>query len=620
VRQIIPFLANNSVPVPTRVSAAARVLRVIPDKPRPVRQIVRALTTDLSPSRALDRLRQIQHQLEKSRTLDELIDARERRVKLACPRCRIKLPRVEMIKHLWHKHGLTFSQGKTRSTQRRIADLRGEHSATGNAAPLDSVAEFTGAAGLREWLAADELPAEEVSPLVAVAKEHGAGLCPGCFTEVPAAVAPLPPLLVLANGRLAGEGYAVGVRGNAWVRTLAVSTPEHAAAGGRRRLAPRFIATLAAALVLGLALLAPTRSLTLAGIPAAVIVYIGMRRVSLPRAPNDQALDCAWERIAPNLVEREKAARFLTRLCLSSLGAGNPELRSRVLTMIVARASGHLDDSDTELKLFAAACVLQIEDSVRFGRDVAAGIATLASTGFSSERSADFAEYVVAAFLMRERDDGELARLRILLLAAAFEAGLVPRDLLMLWAGAPNLKRAMAVEPTHRLGLLFGLWQAREAQAWHSVGHGNTVFELTRRFPRTASGVLARFPDLLLYHRPEREVEDLIGPVLVCARGVAVAGNLTADPDADVRLARGGRELIFGHHHIEVPTKLPADLPEMLRKWLQFRAEALVPFIDGYRMPGSKDIAKHVLGPFCRRCLRCGTVSVMGCGAIGRRV
>jgi hypothetical protein len=349
-------------------------------------------------------------------------------------------------------------------------------------------------------------------------------------------------------------------------------------------------------------------------------VYIGVRLASMPRAPNDQAIDTAWDRIAPNLVEREQAARFLTRLCLTSLGAGNPELRSRVLALIAARATARADDSDTELQLLAAASVLQIEDSVRFGRDVAAGIAALAATGFSGERSADFAEFVVAAYLTRARDDGELARLRILLIAAAFEAGLVPRDLLALWAGAPNLKRTMAVEPTHRLGLLFGLWRTREAHAWHSVGHGYTVFELTRRFPRSASGVLARFPDLLLYHRPEREIEDMIGPVLVCARGVAVAGNLTADPDAAVSLAHGGRELFFGHHHIEVATKLPSDFPQLLRKWLRFRAEALVPFIDGYRVPGSEDIARRVLGPFSRRCLRCGTVSVMGCGAIGRRV
>ena len=103
-------------------------------------------------------------------------------------------------------------------------------------------------------------------------------------------------------------------------------------------------------------------------------------------------------------------------------------------------------------------------------------------------------------------------------------------------------------------------------------------------------------------------VEDLVGPGLVCGRGVVVAGHLTADPDADVRLVANGRELVFGRHRLELPRRLPDEFPELRKKWLRFRAEGLLPFIDGYLAPGSADVARRVLGPFCRRCLACGHI------------
>jgi hypothetical protein len=277
-------------------------------------------------------------------------------------------------------------------------------------------------------------------------------------------------------------------------------------------------------------------------------------------------------------------------------------------------------ESNEELQLLAAVCVLQVEDEAKYGRDVVAGIATLAAVGFAGTLPADYAEYVVECYLSRERVAGDVARLRILLLAAAFEAGLVPRDLLDLWAGAPNLKRSMMMEPAHRLGLLFGVWRTREAQAWQSVGPAETVFDLARTSPPTAARILARFPDLLLFCRPEWNIEVLVGPLLICSRGLAVGGYLTADPDAVVRLTASGRELVFGQHRIELARELPTEFVEVVRQWLRFRTDTMLPFIEGYLSPGSGESSTRVLTPFCRRCLSCGTVSVASVGAVGRRV
>ena len=621
VLQILPLLGDLRLPVPVRVVAAAHVLRFVPDRDRPVRRVAHALTRGLTSSRRLVRLRHLQHHVEKCDALDEFLDHCEQRVKLACPRCSVRLPRVEMVKHLWHEHGLILDRGKTRSTERIAGEFQEQHAMTGDPEPLDRVTALAGIAGLRKWLATDNAPPDEIAPLLQAAGEHGAGLCPGCFAEIPAAVVSLPEPLGLARGRLSGESYAIAVGGNAWFQTQRVTTPEQPTAVSGRSLAPRAVATFAAtAVMLGVLLVARTFSAAIVGLAVAAIVYAVMRFLRSDAESLDvQAVNAAWARLVPRLAERENAARFLTRLCLASYGRGDPEARALVLNAIVARAAASANDLDAELQLLAAARVLQIEDVARYGRDVVAGIAALAADGFVGMVPADYAELAIGCYLVKNRDPGDLARLRVLLIGAAFEAGLVPRDLIDLWAGAPHLRRAMAVEPTHRLGLLFGLWRTRTEVSWESVAPADTVFELARTSPPTAARVLARYPDLLLYHRPDPAIEDLVGPVMVCSRGVAVAGLLTADPDAEVRLSSDDRVLIFGRHRIEVPRRLPDEFPELLTNWLRYRANVLLPFIDGYLSAGSAEVSRRVLGPFCRSCRTCGTVSAVTRGEFGQR-
>jgi hypothetical protein len=61
-------------------------------------------------------------------------------------------------------------------------------------------------------------------------------------------------------------------------------------------------------------------------------------------------------------------------------------------------------------------------------------------------------------------------------------------------------------------------------------------------------------------------------------------------------------------------------LPQTLRRWLQFRVQALLPFLEGYLKPGSPEIARRVLGPYCRRCRACGTISSIARGRVGHEV
>jgi uncharacterized C2H2 Zn-finger protein len=126
VAGLLPLLANARVPLAVRLAAAARAIDALPDTAGAVRGVVRSLTAGLPMVRAVHRLRHLQHLTEKGTALDALVAHRERKVKLACPRCGMRLTRAEMAKHLWHEHGLALERGKTRTRTRTVEEIRSE--------------------------------------------------------------------------------------------------------------------------------------------------------------------------------------------------------------------------------------------------------------------------------------------------------------------------------------------------------------------------------------------------------------------------------------------------------------------------------------------------------------
>src|SRR5262249_59602430 len=194
--RFVPSRSDRTIPAPVRVVAAARLLRDLPDKADAVRGVVKSITVGLSPLRALERLRHLQHQVEKGRVLDVLIERREQRVKMDCPRCGVRLPRVEMVKHLWHAHRLFLDRGKVRDPDRLAEDRRAEFAATGDPSALDwavLLARPGGAGTLRAWGATSNPPAEDTAPLRAAAQDRHPRLCPRCLAPVPPPVPPPPP-------------------------------------------------------------------------------------------------------------------------------------------------------------------------------------------------------------------------------------------------------------------------------------------------------------------------------------------------------------------------------------------------------------------------------------------
>ncbi|MFM8274058.1 MAG: hypothetical protein ACKODX_17245, partial [Gemmata sp.] len=93
VRELLPLLANPKVPLAVRLAGAARALGAMPDAPRGIRDVVRALTGRVARPRGLARLRYLQRLTEKSDALDALVARRERALLIGCPRCRARLSR-----------------------------------------------------------------------------------------------------------------------------------------------------------------------------------------------------------------------------------------------------------------------------------------------------------------------------------------------------------------------------------------------------------------------------------------------------------------------------------------------------------------------------------------------
>lgn len=485
----------------------------------------------------------------------------------------------------------------------------------------------------RSLLAESNPTAEELAPLLARAGERGAGLCPVCFAETPASYPTFPPPLAVGHGRIAGDGFAVEVGDSQWIRRLRIATPQGVRSDrrDRRAIGPRGVAAIAAlpfaiAAILS-ALYFPRRvaSPLLVTLIFAVLVLIANAVAallwrSLP-ARGARAFDAAWTMLARKLVGEAGAVRFLTRLAAASLGRGKPSARSGVLAGIQEWANAPTQSGDSFLQLRAAIAVLQIDDAGRLGRDRVVGIAELVAPAFEGKEPLLFAESALAVYLGQPQPptSGDRARLRFLLLGAAFDASLTPRDLFDLWAVAPLLKRAMAVEAAHRLGLLFGTWSTRERRKRSSF---ESVFQFCRSAPLLSADLCSSNGDLLLVCR---SFEDL-GPILVCARGIIIRGQVTANPTALVELRRPGVagepnfELAVGANRFALSRRPEDGLIETIRELLRHRHEDVLPYVERYLEMQSPAARDRLLRPLAAKCEECGRTCVGAAGMMGVEV
>ncbi len=641
VRAAVPVLADRGVAVPVRLAAAAAVLASVPDEPRSVGTVIRAVTAGLSRSRALERMYQLQSRVEKCEALDALAAAGEAKVRMRCPRCPGRFTRRELIPHLWHAHRLVFEHGNARDPRALLDAAISAAAASGDADGIDR------AYLLAEHYYPDSDPLQVLQALAARgaadptqtdrlldrAAEEGAGLCPVCLSAVPDPVPPTPPPANVSAGRVSADGYAVDVTDGPGGRFVTLTLPgadpvcEPDAAPRRTPRQAAVLVALPLLLLTALAVLVvPAQVANPAWVavwlaPVGWMAYLAVRLIREPLPDRtERAIDLAWGKLAPLVGRTPPAVRFLTRLARASVGVGDPGSRAAIVFELVQHAAVLADKGGPYQQFLAAVRVLEVLDQGRLGRERVSGLVGVFEPFLRGELGPAYAEAAAEVVLgSAALPAGDAGRLGVLVVGAAFESGLTPADLVTVGRFCPWFRRVVLNAGPGHLALLHAVWRGRNGRPWSAVGSAETAFELAREQPAAGRRILAEFPDALLRANVGDAAEAEVGPVLVTARGVVVAGFLVADPDAAVKLERtsDGWRLQFGPHRLVISGRVQPRLERELRGWLRYRAEVLFPEADRIGGRGTGPRAAGMLAALAVTCPLCGARSALRAGRIG---
>ncbi|OWK34820.1 hypothetical protein FRUB_09662 [Fimbriiglobus ruber] len=636
----LPLLATKTLAVGLRLEAAGKLLAALPDDPRSVSPVVAAVTAGLSRSRTLERLLQLQSRVAVCTTLDAMVEAAEARVRLKCPKCSARRTRAGLIKHLWAKHRIVFEDGEARDPRPLMDEAVTAAATADDPTAIDetyllSTVYYPDVATRQVFqaLAARGDPdPTQTDRLLARAKEDGDGLCPVCLSPVPDPVGKLPPPAEVSDGQVHADGYGIEVIDGALGRDVVILDPlgpptTRPESGSRRP--PRLLAVAVALPVFALAIVSVTVHLRFAG-PfwfALWLVLLGwcvyfanlIFRRPLPDR-TDRAIDLAWRRLVPGIGRSAAAVRFLVRLCRASVGRGKPADRAQTVFELVEHATVLTKGHPEFAPFLAAARFLEVDDLARMGRERTPALIGLFEPFMAGEFPPGYAESVSEILLTTEdMTPGDVQRLGVLIVGSAFETGVQPADLTAVARYCPWFWRLALDTRANCLPLLHYVWRNRAAQPWAAVGSATTVFDFASEFPSASRRTLVDHPDTLLRIDFEPAVTEALGPVLLTARGLMVGGHTLDDPNASIEVVRttlGNWLLDYGPHRIALSGRPDGYIPDVLKKWLRYRAAKLLPAARADRR-GPGPWTTRLLAPLAVPCPLCGTVCVHRVGMLG---
>jgi hypothetical protein len=607
VERLIPLLELRRFPVSLRLRVAARLLRALPPYSVLSNQILQAVIIRLTKRKAFERLRLLQSQLPDYPALNQLTAELAEGLVMDCPRCGARLDREELVTHLWREHRLLLEGDEVRDPWDLIEEWLGKYARTGRAEFLDRSCELGqrvdpegGLVHVHRLLLAGGLSDEEArANLRSKAIEEQATLCPHCFAVVPDISEFRPTALSVSRGRIAGRGYAVEVDDRGLANHLSVSAPEQLVYDGpepgrrwtRRgtvlvKLGPLVLLALLLALALPQRILPPLAPVALL-LLIAVLLYIGTRLTMDPtEEPTERAIGHAWDFLAPRLgrpVVNAAEAVFLASLARQSIGVGDPEEREGVLERVGKLTAEAVRYGAAPPEALAWMKRLEAEDAAAQGRDRIAYFANQVGACFAGTLPMRFGEELIASLPVSTIQQGERARLRVLLLARAFEAGLEVLDLQELGRAFPFLGQAYASEDVNGMARLRWLYHIKPQRPWRHAGPASPVLDLAR-YPSLGGQYLHLRPDLLLFQpMGDDENDPLLGsPILVCEEGVLYGEVLIDDANAriDVRqrslFQGGGWEMRVGRVTIHF-RKDPNPLKRRLQGWMRYLFRDFLP-------------------------------------------
>jgi DNA-directed RNA polymerase subunit RPC12/RpoP len=602
-RLLLPMLGSTHFAIPLRLNVGVQCLRSLAPASPVTGDVLRALIRTLSPPRAVERLRYIQHRLPGHTGVDRLCGELEKKAAIPCPRCGLRLQRPELVMHLWQKHRLLMEGNRVLEPWRLIASWLREYAETGKRALLERGSELAqqldpegGLTRVHRLLLSTGMSNDEAQANLTEQAESGrASLCPHCYALVHHEGEPLPPTLNISRGRITSHGYVVQVSDREIFTHLYVATPDKVIHSGIEAglgltvrgailllVGPLVLAAFLIALFLPPYLVAPLTPVSLL-LLAALALCLRLRSRRSASDPTNRAIDNAWEHLVPELEGIRSAgneADFIARLAVTSIGLGTPNVRESYLERATSATWERVARGERSMQELTALRCLEMDDAVRMQRDPLSILAGEVAHSLSGALPIQYAEDLLEAWPNSARDRGQRARLRVLSCARAFESGLEPRDLQELGRLSPALGEIFASEDLAGLSRLRWVWESRSNRPWQKHGSATTVFDLAR-YPALGGQYLEQRPDLLLFQPMSAGSGSESGsPILICAEGVVYRNLVIDDPETPIaaRPARkgAGYDLIIGKKRLHFGQK-PGLLERRLEGWVRFLFRDLLP-------------------------------------------
>jgi hypothetical protein len=536
-----------------------------------------------------------------------------------------------MIQHLWTAHGSVLDGRRVRDPWDVIDDWIGYCRQRPDPGLLQRCVELgeradpqAGLARVYRQFLKNGLPDPEArSYLLGEAAERRASLCPHCYAVTPTPEQVPPARISLSHGRLSGGGYRTEMFESGIFPYVQIDMP------GMRpsrlplpgpRLTPQaaivlFVGPLVIAallmaispLSLGLSPVAPVLTFLL----PAVVFAVWIRLAARPREPQTEGvLKLAWSKLVPQLHADGFSladSAFVAGLAIESMSRGGTAARTRTLERILALTEKAAAERPDILHHLAALRALQIADEIREGGDPVKKTAVQVGRCFAGKLALPYADQLLALWPREWRTRAALARLRVLLLDRAFEAGFEVRNLLAAGHSASELGRVLGTEDPSEIARLRLLWSLRPRQPWDRCGEAETAFELAER----SDDLLGRYPDLLLY-QPSSGKRRGPAPleIILRGRGVVIEGKLFTEPARTIEIQVRGNEagsllIIDGE---KIPVRGDAtEAAGQAERWLRYYFHEFVPLVAEvyhWRSPHATAILRAwgtVACPECKR-------------------
>jgi hypothetical protein len=597
-------------------------------------EILQGLLSGTHTGEALEYLRWLEQQIGPHPVIRDMREQREQNARMLCTRCNAGFRRPEMIQHLWSVHGLVLDGRRVREPWDVIDDWVRHYRVTHQAPLLERSRELAERAdpqhGLprvyRRFLAGGLHHSEARAYLLAEATEQHGSLCPHCYALVPMPEQMPPAALSLSHGRLSAGGYRVEICEKGLFPYLEIATPGSAVSRlplPGPRLTPQgamilFVGPLiAAALILavlpislGVNPVVPVLTFLLPAAAFAAWIRLGGRsELPLP----DRVVGRAWSKLAPALHAEEFSladSAFLAGLAVESIGRTGAVRRERIVQQVLTTTEKAAATHPEVLHHLAALRALAIADAVEAGADPVALTLAQVKRCFDGRFALPYADKLLSLGRREWRTRANLARLRVLLLDRAFEAGFEVRDLLSVGQSAPELGRILGTHDPSEMARLRLLWSLRPRRPWDRCGDAETAFGVAES--ASSGAILGKYPDLLLYRAGtsnggrKRTAEQL--EIILTGRGVWIGGKLFSEPVQTIEVRRGETNhiLLIGEERFSV-TGDPDETAAEIERWLRYYFLEFMPLVAEvyrWRSPHAASIVRAWGTVHCPECVK----------------